>query len=452
MISFILTGRRAFPLLGAIVLAALLTVACDTWWIPSESTAIPATPTIEAPAQPSPTPEIKESPPEIVTPTPGPPLIEGSPYLRDTTPGAVIYYEPQIEYQTVGRVKDAFAAALNVLKQELDASPPDQVAIFLLGEDQFTRLGSAHGFPDTGYLLGFYSPSPQEGGGAAAGVYLNADGESLFHTLGHELTHAAVPGLPSWFSEGLADYIGTRVEKEMNPRKQMDRLQVYRRLVRDAVNDGALLDQKALESFDPRADHTCPELDRFYGQAWQLMEYVSKVYGPSALRGLVASYRDNTQSGDPFNTVLGIPVETVWQRFSTDIVANITPAERVAQSLDSLQLLATQAEAITYDWAQFIAQSNLGQPGNPRDILRGFGERWNYLAQQTAALAAPGPASSIRDLWQLYFQSMAQAMQDFAQGSDASASRRIAIANQAYSLAAASLRDSLLRRPSLSCD
>ncbi|MSQ21714.1 MAG: hypothetical protein EXR53_00165 [Dehalococcoidia bacterium] len=447
------TEHRALPLLGAIVLAALLAVACDRLMLPSRSTAMPATPTSVPIAQPSPTPEIRESPAVVVTPTQGPPLIEGRPYLRDTTPGAVIYYEPQIGYQTVGKVKDAFAAALKILEQELGAPAPEKVALFLSGQDQFTLLASAHGFPPTSYILGFYSPSPQQGvEDAASGVYLNADGESLFHTLGHELSHAAAPGLPSWFGEGLADYIGTRVEKEMNPRKQLDRMQVYRRVVRDAVNDGTLLDQTALESFDLRADHACLELDRFYGQAWQLMEYIGMTYGTSALRGLVASYRDNTQSGDPFNAVLGTPAETVWQKFSTDITENLTTQERVDQSLDGMQRLAGQAEAITHDWDLFIAQTAPGQPENPRDALIGFGERWVSLAQQTARLAAPGRALSIRDLWYRYFQSMAFAMQDYAQGNDASANRRIAVANQAYSLASAALQESLLRRPSLSCD
>ncbi|MFH1141160.1 MAG: hypothetical protein V1724_05765 [Chloroflexota bacterium] len=388
-----------------------------------------------------------------MTPTPGATLIEGRPYLRDTTPGAVTYYEPQIGYGTLEKVKDAFATALKVLDQELGAPAPEKVAIILSGEDQFTLLASAHGFPATSYILGFYSPSPQQGvEDAASGVYLNADRENLFHTLGHELTHAAVPGLPGWFSEGLADYVGTRVEKAMNPRAQLSRMQVFRRLVRDAVNDGTLLDQKALETFDLRADHTCLDLDRFYGQNWQFVEYIGRWYGPPALRVLVASYRDNTQSGDPFNTVLGISVDTLWQMFSTDIVENLTAEERVDQSLDGLQRLASQAEAIAREWAQFIASSSVDQPETFAEALRGFGERWDSLAQQAAGLAAPGPASTIRDLWQLYYQSMGLAMREYAQGSDASANRRVFIANQAYSLAAASLREALLQRSWLSCD
>ncbi len=452
-LRFIVTERRAFPLLGAIFLAALLTVACDTWWLPTESTAVPVGPSSVPPAQTSPTPEIKESPAEVVTLTPGPALIEGRPYQRETTPGVVIYFEPQIGYGTLEKVKDTLATAIKVLDQELGAPAPEKVAIILSGKEGFTLLASAHGFPGTAYILGFYSPSPQQGvEDAASGVYLNADGESLFHTLGHELSHAALPGLPSWFGEGLADYIGTRVEKAMNPRAQLSRIRVYRRVVRDAVNEGALLDQASLESFDLRADHTCLDLDRFYGQAWQFVEYINRMYGPSALRGLVASYHDNAQGGDPFNTVLGIPVETVWQRFSTDIVENLTAQERVDQSLDGLQRLASQAEAITRDWDMFTAQSTPGQPENPKDALTGFAERWVSLAQQTARLAAPGQASSIRNLWYLYFQSMAFAMQEYAQGNDASANRRVAVANQAYAQASVSLQESLLRRPSLSCE
>ncbi len=443
--------HRALALLGAIVLATLLMAACGRLEPPSLGGITPVIPTSVPPAQPSPTPEIKESQTAVVPPIPGATLIEGQPYLRDTTPGTIIYYEPQIDYQTVGKVKDAFAAVLKVLEQGLGAPPPEKVVIVLSGKDQFTRLGSAHGFPDSAYLLGFYSPTLQEVEGAVAAVYLNADGESLFHTLGHEMTHAAVPGLPSWFSEGLADYIGTRVEKIMNPRAQLSRMKVFRRLVREAVNDGALLDQRALETFDLRADHTCLDLDRFYGQAWQFEEYIGGRYGPYALRGLVASYRDNTQSGDPFNTVLGIPVETLWQGFSTDIAENLTAEERVDQSLDSLQQLASQAEAIAHDWDQFIAQANPGRSENPRDTLIGFKGRWDSLAQQTASLAAPGAASNIRDLWSFYFQSMALAMQEYAQGSDALANRRVAIANQAISLAAVALQESLMRHPSLTC-
>ncbi len=451
MNPFIFTRHRAIALLGVIVMAALLTGACGLQ-LPSRGNRVPVASPSALPAPPSPTPETKESPAEVVTPTQGPLLIEGRPYLLDTTPGAVIYYEPEIDDQTVGKVKDAFATALKTLEQELGASPPQKVAIILSGQDQFTRLASAHGFPGKVYLLGFYSPSPQEVEGASAGVYLNADGEGLFHTLGHELTHAAVSGLPSWFGEGLADYIGNLVERATNLTAQLSRMQVFRRLVRDSVNEGTLLDQNALETFDLRADHACLDLDRFYGQGWQFVEYVGRWYGQQALQDLVASYRDNTQTGDPFNTVLGIPIETVWQRFSTDIVENLTAVERVDQSLDALQKLASQAEAITRDFEQFIVISSIDQPEIFTEALRSIGERWDSLAQQTAALAAPGSASSIRDLWHLYFQSMSLAMQDLAQGSDTSANRRIAVANQSYALASASLQESLLRRPSLSCE
>ena len=367
-------------------------------------------------------------------------------------PGAVIYYEPQIKEQTVGKVKDVFAAALQILEQELDASPPEKVAIFLSGHDQFARLASAHGFPDKAYLLGFYASSPQEVEGASAGVYLNADGEGLFHTLGHELTHSAVSGLPSWFEEGLADYIGNLVEKATNPRVQLSRMQVFRRLVRDTVNEGTLLDQEALETFDLRAEHTCLDLDTFYGQVWQFVEYVVRWYGQGALQDLVASYRDDTQTGDPFDTVVGIPIETVWQGFSTDIVENLTEEERVYQGFEELQRLASQAEAITREFDQFIASSSGDQSEAFMVAMDSFAQRWGLLALETVRLAAPGLAASNRDLWYLYFQSKLLALQDLAQGSHASAIRSGAIANQAYALASAALKDYLLRRPSLSCE
>ena len=410
-----------------------------------------------ASATPSPTPEVLASPtPVEEEPQPadmGAAGVEGRLYLRDTAPGAVIYYDPWVDYESVQKVKEAYAFARDLLTQELNIADVAPVTVYLAQENQFRQFAQVNEFAHPAYLAGFYSYLVRDGQAVDAKVYLNAQAQGFVLNIAHEITHVATPWLPTWVGEGVAEYIRSRAGLALQDQAEPGRILSSRQMVRAALKGGAMMDGKGLESFDWAAAEDYRALEVAYAQSWQLMEYIAQRYAPDGLAKLVAVYRTGQQEGVvAFLLALGVPTDTAWSEFSVDIVDSLTPEEQVGQSLCGLRLLASQGDAITRDLNQFVAQSNPGQSENPRDTLLGFGERWDSLAQQTAGLAAPGPALTVRDLWSLYFQSMVQAMQEFAQGSDASANRRITIANQQYLLAVVALRDALTQRSWLACD
>ncbi|MBI4200270.1 MAG: hypothetical protein HY535_07345 [Chloroflexi bacterium] len=438
-------------LLGGL-LGVLLLLGCTPLFqearAPSPTGAAPPTPTAVPVPSPSPT----------STPVPrdaaalGRRLLDGRPYLAVPLEGATLLYEPWVDALTVERVRQAYAATGEVLERELGvgqfAAP---LVIYLAREGEFQRLAKAKGFATTSFLYGFYSP-PGPGPAAEGEVYVDAGVESLYHNLGHELTHAAVGGLPSWLSEGVADYIGTRVELAVRPEAQQVRLLVFRRLVRDAVAQGELMSREEMERFDLQADHSLAELDLFYTHAWQLMEYVAGVHGREGLRTLIATYQSGGQGpGDLFFRALGVSEEALWRAFSADIVDNLTFEEQVDAALCSLTGLLEGRVALVRDWNRLVAAARSQEPEQAQEQVRLFRQRWHGLAEKVAGLAAPGDAGPVRDTFLASLTVAASSLDHSAEGAFALANQMLNEANELSARAFSLLQAAFADRRWLAC-
>ena len=451
-------GWRIRLLMGAALLVVFLATACDRLQLRPRETGEPPTSTSEPTAQPSPTPDVptpdvEEAKPVDVGAVLGATLIEGRPYLRDTLAGAVLYHEPWVDYQAVQQLKQAYTLTQDLLQQELGIADLAQVTIYLVLKDQFNRFAEDHNFQHPSYLAGFYSYFVREGQVVDAEIFLNAGAQGIVHNVAHEMAHLATPGLPTWIGEGVADYIGARAGTALEPQAAEQRMRKARQTVRAALRRDMLLDWDELEEFNWTTTDDLESLDMVYAESWQLVEYVARQYAPDGLRNLVAGHgQDAQEDDDPFPLAVGVSAETLWQGFSTDIVENLTLEERVGLNLCDLIQVGREGEAITREWNRVLARVNREEPGLSTEQFRRFESQWNALASEAAELEAPGEASAVRELWLDYFETMAQAMGDFAIEGIVNANRQLIDANQQYSRATAALQEALLQRRWLACE
>ena len=146
------------------------------------------------------------------TPSTGIEVIEGRPYVRRPLQGATLRHEAWVDVRQVRLVEEAYALTQRLLRDELGITDLPLVDIYLTLSAETERFALAHEFQHPSWLGGFYYYIVRDGAVQDAEVFVNVDvSGSTPHTVGHELTHLTTPLAPHWLSEGVAEYIGSRV-------------------------------------------------------------------------------------------------------------------------------------------------------------------------------------------------------------------------------------------------
>ena len=121
--------------------------------------------------------------------------------------------------------------------------------IYVLFPEQFQHFVAEGQFTNPVFLAGLSSHIFRDGEVSEAKVYVNANGQELFRNVAHELTHPATPGVPTWLSEGVAEYIASRVQMGTDPDQARFRFLDSRGRVRRALQRGDLMDLQELQDF-----------------------------------------------------------------------------------------------------------------------------------------------------------------------------------------------------------
>ena len=297
----------------AVVSLALVVAAC-----------VPRSPEPTPTPTPTPTPEQVEE----VTPTPdeasfsGTIVINGRPYVRETlSDGAVLHYEPWIQFATLQQVTDTYFRTKEMLRREFRIEEPPLPEIYVLFPEQFQHFVEEGEFTNPVFLAGLSSHIFRDGEVSDAKVYVNANGQELFRNVAHELAHPATPNVPTWLSEGAAEYIASRVQAEADPAQARFRVLDSRGRVRRALQSGDLMDLQELRDFSWKEAERLQELELAYAESWQLVEYMARATSTRALAHLMESHReDEPEEGDPFLDSLGITSEALWEGFTKGLV------------------------------------------------------------------------------------------------------------------------------------
>jgi hypothetical protein len=389
----------------------------------------------------------------IVLPSVQADYIEGRPWLSEAIPGATLMYEPWVDYQTVVLVKETYAATRDALSEELGIADFAPVGIYVTLESQFNEFAAESNFEHPSLLAGFSSFIFYQDEVIEAEVYVNAQASGIVANTAHELTHIATPGLALWLSEGVAEYIGSRVGELLDVAAQQERTLAARQVVRHAIQRGDLLERTELENFLWKAPDNINQLDLVYAQTWQLVEYVARSPARDRLPTLVAAYRQSgIEDMTVLDEVLGRSGATLWQDFSNDLLQNLTHEERVGAELCTLSQLRARSEGITRDWNAFLRLASADRPELSMEQFVQFGERWAALGADTARVSLMEETSPIRTSIVAYAQMMEQAMGRFADSDTAAANKDLVVANQAFDGLTTRLQASLAERSWLSCE
>ena len=129
----------------------------------------------------------------------------------------------------------------------------------------------------------------------------------------HELTHPATPGLPTWLSEGTAEYIAARVQMEIDPDQARSAFWIPGGGCGALWQNGDLLDLQELQEFSWKEAGQLQDLELAYAESWQLVEYMVEATSTQALVHLMESHReDEPEGGDLLLDSLGITSEALW--------------------------------------------------------------------------------------------------------------------------------------------
>ena len=436
-----------FP--GFLLLAAAVATSCGRL------------PNIE-PSTPTPLPSIEST--QVLTPTPTPKpqvaagsrtlFVDGRPYQLETLPdGATIRYEPWVDYEDVQVVHEAYDMALQVLRKDLGIENVALPEIYITLPNQFRRFVSEGEFVHPTWLAGLSSYYLREGEVTEGKLYVNPRATGLVRNIAHELSHLATPGLPTWLNEGVAEYIGSRVELAMDPKAYLIKDLNARATVRHALGRGDLPDMDELENFPWKDAQDFASLDLAYSETWLLVEYVARTSSLDGLLALLARYQeDTTEEGiDPFLDTLGVTSDLLWDGFSQDILQNLTLDEREGQGLCNLAVLGDEAGLISLDWNIFLNSTDQSRPDRNSDRFLEFARRWESLRARVDGLESVGVGIPIHNILLPYFGDMVLTMEEFAAGEVPSANQMLLMANSNYSQAVALLREAYIERPWLFC-
>ena len=413
----------------AVVSLSLVAAAC----FPRSAEPTP-TPTLTSP--PTPTPEQVEE----ATPTPdeasfsGAIVVNGRPYVREVLEdGAVLHYEPWIEFTTLQQVTDTYFRTKEMLRREFRIEDPLPPEIYVLLPEQLHDFVAEGKFTNPVFLAGLSSHIFRDGEVSDAKVYVSAKGQELFRNVAHELTHPATPGIPTWLSEGVAEYIASRVQEETDPDQARFRFLDSRGRVRRALQSDDLLDLQELQDFLWKEAERLQELELAYGESWQLVEYIVQATSTQALVHLMESHReDEPEDGDIFLDSLGITSEALWEGFTKDLLENLTVEETEGVALCDLARLGNEAGLISRDWNIFLNQIDQSKPELAIEEFGRFKERWQRLVQGSSGLTPHEEVETFYEQMQNYLESMVLVMDVFVENNILSGNTLLLAANLQY--------------------
>ena len=144
---------------------------------------------------------------------------------------------------------------------------------------------------------------------------LDAAGPARARLIRHELTHVAVgdraDGVPTWLSEGIAEYVSVR------PLAPEDR--VLSRAALAAAEDG-LTDLPADDEFNGASS------EANYGISWWVCEYLAETYDEEMLWFLLESMRGDADPDEVLRTVLQVEPEELARRAGRLMLQTYEPA------------------------------------------------------------------------------------------------------------------------------
>lgn len=389
-------------------------------------------------------------------------VINGSrPYLTEAVPPITLHYEPWIDYATVQLVKNTFATAIQAQQTELGLPSLPHIDAYVTWETPFDHFASQNAFQQPSWLAGFAAYDLSAGHAGNAKIYVNAQATGIVHNTAHELTHIAAPSMPQWLAEGVAEYIGDRVDEVLTPREGQLRQLQARSKVRQAIRNNTFFAAQSLQDFHWESPPDYPTLELAYAESWQMVEYVRAVYGKEALATLITDYAGpsqyaSTSSSDEtlatFEAVTGKPAQEVFKAFAAEALTNLTTEEQTGESFCTLSnIIAVEAD-FTDAWSQFSLQNGGQDPRRFTAAFQQFAKEWRDLGVQTAKTPAPGEAAPVRDAIAAYLQAIQQAMDQLAQGNTNSANRTLQSAFRLRTLAQEQLHQALTDRSKwLSC-
>ena len=418
-----LHNRETVGLVFALISLALIAAAC-------------------APRSPSPTPSPTATPEplEEVTATPdeasfsGTIVVNGRPYVREDLPdGAVLHYEPWIQFVTVQQVVDTYFRTKETLRREFTIEDPPLPEIYVLLPEQFQHFVEEGKFTNPVFLAGLSSHIFRDGEVSEAKVYVNTKGEELLRNVAHELTHPATPGLPTWLSEGTAEYIAARVQMEIDPDQARFRVLDSRGRVRRALQNGDLLDLQELQEFSWKEAGQLQDLELAYAESWQLVEYMVEATSTQALVHLMESHReDEPEGGDLLLDSLGITSEALWVGFTKDLLENLTVEETEGAALCAVAHLGNEAGLISRDWNIFLNQIDQSQPELAMEEFNAFKERWQSLVRSSADLRPSEGLTTYYERMESYLENMILVMDAFVENNIQIGNRLLLAANLQY--------------------
>ena len=441
-----LRNRETVGSVFALIWLALVAAACGS---PTP------TPTPTPSPIPTPTPE----PVEEVTATPdearfsGSIVVNGRPYVREELPdGAVLHYEPWIEFVTVQQVMDIYFRTKETLRREFTIEDPPLPEIYVLLPEQLHHFVTEGEFANPVFLAGLSSHIFREGEVSDAKVYVSAKGQELMRNVAHELTHPATPGVPTWLSEGVAEYIAARVQMETDPDQARFRVLDSRGRVRRALQSGELPDLQEMQEFSWKEAEQLQQLELVYAESWQLVEYMAQATSTQALVHLMETHReDELGEGDIFLDSLGITSEALWEGFTKDLLENLTVEETEGAALCAVAYLGNEAGLISRDWNIFLNRIDQSQPELAADEFAAFKERWRILVRNSADLRPPESLAAFYERMETYLESMVVVMDAFVENDIQAGNTLLLAANLQYVGIVDDLRGEFDERRWLAC-
>ena len=432
-------ARRSRSFLAIVAAALVIATGCQRFQSDaSEPTPAPTdTPALAAP---------------VPTPSVGSEIIEGRRYIQQPLQGATLWYEERLDQEKVWQMEASYVLSRQLLLDELGADQAIPVDIYLSSASEIVRFAQAHDFQRPAWLGGFYYFLERDGRIEGAEVFINAAATSIPQTVGHEMTHLRTPSAPIWLSEGIAEYMGSRVSAVLDPLWQQKRMLQARHTVRSAVVDGTLPSFEALTQFEWNAIGEYASLELIYSETWQISEFIARAYGTDTLSRLLLLYDEGlSHTDDPFPQLLEMSAADLWSAFSADIVENLNKQERVGLTLCSIDALAERSLDITDEWNSLASLSFLQDKQIVQARLRSIHEGWLRLLSDTKALEPSGDAIAAHGLFIDYFEIMAHALRVFQRGDTSSADAFLSLGNEMALRSATVINSAFAERSWLSC-
>ena len=434
-----LPARRSRSLLAIVAVALVIATGCQRFQsdAPEPTPAPTDTPAVAAP---------------VPTPSTGSEIIEGKRYIRQPLQGATLRYEERLDPEKVLQMEASYVLSRQLLLDELGADQAISVDIYLSSASEIVRFAQAHDFQHPAWLGGFYYFLERDGRIEGAEVFVNAAATSIPQTVGHEMTHLRTPSAPIWLSEGIAEYMGSRVSTVLDPLWQQQRILQARHTVRSAVVDGTLPDFEALTLFEWNAIGEYALLEMIYSETWQISEFIARTYGTDTLSRLLLLYDEGlSHTDDPFPQLLEMSAADLWSAFSADIVENLNEQERGGLTLCSIDAIAEQSLDITDEWNSLASLSFLQDQQIIQARLRSIHEGWLRLLSDTKALEPSGDAIAVHGLFIDYFEIMAHALRLSQRGDTSSADAFLSLGNEMALRSATVINSAFAERSWLSC-